>query len=187
MPKPRPRRGFDEAWKYALRVFFREFLMLLFPQVYAAIDWTHPVEFLDTNLYRLSPRARGKRRYTADVLVRVRFLDGTERLVLVHIEIQSQPDPNFPLRMFVYHYHILDAYNHPEVISLAVLADNDPNWRPNTYEKVNLATRLVFEFTSVKLLDFDEQALEQSPNPFALVVLAHLRSLKTRGRPHLMM
>ncbi|GIV11218.1 MAG: hypothetical protein KatS3mg020_0709 [Fimbriimonadales bacterium] len=186
MRRGRPRRGFDEAWKYALRVFFSEALLLLFPHVHELIDWTRPVEFVDVNLYRLAPRAHSRRRRAADVIVRVWFQDGVERLVLIHIEIQSQPDPNFPLRMFVYYYHIFDAYNYSRVVSLAILADDDPTWRPDSFEYENAGTRVRFEFSTVKLLDLDETTLEQMENPFALVVLAHLRALKTRGKPNLM-
>ncbi|GIV05457.1 MAG: hypothetical protein KatS3mg016_1032 [Fimbriimonadales bacterium] len=187
MRKRRPRRGFDEAWKYAIRTFFRECLQLLFPAVHDQVDWTRPVEFLDANLYRLAPAVRGKRRQTADIVAKVSFHDGTERIVMIHIEIQAQPDPNFALRMFVYHYHIFDAYEYPEVVSLAILADADPNWRPNTFGYQNIGSELQFRFSTVKLLDFDETVLERSRNPFALVVLAHLRALKTRGKPNLLL
>lgn len=187
MRKRRPRRGFDEAWKYAIRAFFRECLQLLFPAVHDQVDWTRPVEFLDANLYRLAPAVRGKRRQTADVVAKVYFRDGTERIVLIHIEIQAQPDPKFALRMFVYHYHIFDAYEYPEVVSLAILADNDSNWRPNSFGYQNVGSELQFRFSTVKLLDFDEAELERSENPFALVVLAHLRALKTRGKPNLLL
>lgn len=185
MRRPNPRRGFDEAWKYAMRAFFREGLQLLFPAVHDAIDWEHPVEFVETEFYRLAPGARSQRRQSADVVAKVRFLDGAERFVFIHIEIQAQHDPNFPRRMFVYHYHIYDAYDYPEVVSLAILADANPRWRPSSFGYENVGSSLQFRFTSVKLLDFDEQSLEQLDNPFALVVQAHLRALKARGEPNL--
>ena len=185
-PRRRVRRGFDEGWKYAIRAFLPECLQLLFPSLHARIDWTQPVEFLSTELHRLAPAQLRKGVRSVDVLVRVYFRDGVPRVVLLHIEIQAQPDPNFPLRMFVYHYRIFDANDYPELISLAILADDDPNWRPSVFERRLAGCNLRFEFPTVKLLDFDEAELEQSENPFALVVLAHLRALKTRGRPNLM-
>ena len=185
-PRRRARRGFDEGWKYAIRAFLPECLLLLFPSLHAQIDWTRPVEFLSTELHRLAPAQLRKGVRSVDVLVRVYFRDGVPRVVLLHIEIQAQPDPNFPLRMFVYHYRIFDANDYPELISLAILADDDPNWRPSVFERRLAGCNLRFEFPTVKLLDFDEAELEQSENPFALVVLAHLRALKTRGRPNLM-
>jgi len=186
-PRRRARRGFDEGWKYAIRAFLPECLLLLFPSLHAQIDWTRPVEFLSTELHRLAPAQLRKGVRSVDVLVRVYFRDGVPRAVLLHIEIQAQHDANFPLRMFVYHYRIFDANDYPELISLAILADDDPNWRPSVFERRLEGCNLRFEFPTVKLLDFDEAQLEQSPNPFALVVLAHLRALKTRGRPKLML
>jgi len=90
MRRRRPRRGFDEAWKYAMRTFFRDCLQMLFPAVHDQVDWAQPVEFLDPHFYRLAPSVRAKRRQTADVVAKVYFRDGTPRLVLIHIEIQSQ-------------------------------------------------------------------------------------------------
>ena len=186
-PRRRVRRGFDEGWKYAIRAFLPECLLLLFPSLHAQIDWTRPVEFLSTELHRLAPAQLRKGVRSVDVLVRVYFRDGVPHVVLLHIEIQAQHDPNFSLRMFVYYYRIFDANDYPELISLAILADDDPNWRPSVFERRLAGCNLRFEFPTVKLLDFDEAELEQSENPFALVVLAHLRALKTRGRPNLML
>jgi len=89
--------------------------------------------------------------------------------------------------MYVYHYHIFDQFAYPDVVSLAILADDDPNWRPNSFAYANVGSSLEFKFSTIKLLDFQESVLEQSDNPFALVVLAHLRALKTRGKPQLLM
>jgi hypothetical protein len=181
-PRRRVCRGFDEGWKFAIRAFLPECLSLLFPSLHAQIDWTRPAEFLSTELHRLAPAQLRKGVRSVDVLVRVSFRDGVQRVVLLHIEIQAQRDPNFPLRMFVYYYRIFDANDYPELISLAILADDDPNWRPSVFERSLAGCNLRFEFPTVKLLDLDETALEQSENPFALAVLAHLRALKTRGR-----
>jgi hypothetical protein len=38
----------DGPWKEALRRFFPVFLALLFPKVYADINWRHKFEFLRT-------------------------------------------------------------------------------------------------------------------------------------------
>jgi hypothetical protein len=86
--------------------------------------------------------------------------------------------------MYVYNYRIFDRYDQ-EVISLAILADEDPDWRPSRYGYGRWGFRAGIEFPIVKLLDFapQSQALEADPNPFATVVLAHLKTLETRGAP----
>ena len=53
--------------------------------------------------------------------------------ILIHVEIQSQYDKEFPLRMFIYNYRAFDLYHQP-VISLAILGDESKSWRPNSYQ-----------------------------------------------------
>jgi hypothetical protein len=86
--------------------------------------------------------------------------------------------------MHVYNHRIFDRYDR-EVISLAVLADGDPAWRPSRYGYGRWGFHTGTEFPIVKLLDFAPrwQALEADPNPFALVVLAQLKTLETRRSP----
>jgi len=59
-----------------------------------------------------------------------------------------------------------------------------PNRRPQGFTREVAGCEVVFRFLTVKLMDLDEQDLEQSANPFALVVGVHLRALNwcTRWR-----
>jgi hypothetical protein len=86
--------------------------------------------------------------------------------------------------MYVYNYRIFDHYDR-RVVSLAVLADDDPNWRPRSYRDELWGWSLRMDFPPVKLLDYagHEAELEADPNPFAHVVLAHLKALETRRDP----
>ena len=85
------------------------------------------------------------------------------------------------MRYALYCHRIFDRYGQ-EVISLAILADDDPDWRPNRFEYSRWDFRTSIEFPIVKLLDYaaEYQELEANPNPFAVVVLAHLKALETR-------
>jgi hypothetical protein len=69
------------------------------------------------------------------------------------------------------------------VVSLAVLADDDRNWRPTGYQRGLWGCSVGMTFPAAKLLDFQgrEAELEASHNPFAKVILAHLKTLETRG------
>jgi hypothetical protein len=71
------------------------------------------------------------------------------------------------------------------VVSLAVLADDNASWRPSSYEQSLWGCRSRLDFPAVKLLDYAqrEAELEADRNPFAQVVLAHLKALETRGDP----
>lgn len=68
-------------------------------------------------------------------------------------------------------------------ISLAILCDRNQNWRPDRYQFALAGTQLDFQFTRVKLLDYQPQwaVLAASRNPFAKVVMAHLKTQETRN------
>src|SRR5690349_5694572 len=117
---------YDGPWKEALRRFFPAFLALLFPYVYADIDWRRSFEFLDKELQKIVPGGKTGRR-AVDILVKVWRRSGGEQWVLIHIEIQAQPDSAFPERMYLYQVRLFDRYRRP-VASFAVLADDRPDW-----------------------------------------------------------
>jgi hypothetical protein len=138
---------------------------------------------LDKELQPIVRRAEHGRRYL-DKLVKVYLKDGRERWILLHVEVQGSKERDFPERIHVYNHRIFDRFGH-EVISLAILADDDPAWRPNRYESARWGFRSLTEFPIVKLLDYAPQyrELEVDPNPFAVVVLAQLKALETRRSP----
>jgi hypothetical protein len=174
---------FDNPWKEALDRFFPEFLAFFFPAVHADIDWARGYEALDKELQQILADAElGPR--LADKLVKVWRKDGAEAWVLIHVEVQSQPDEDFAERMFIYNYRIFDRYRRP-VVSLAVLGDERRNWRPSDYGYSLWGCRMRLEFPTVKLLDWAnrEAELEADPNPFAAVVLAHLKTMQTAQDP----
>jgi hypothetical protein len=171
---------FDQAWKVALEIFFRQFLALCFPAAHDLIDWLVAPVFLDTELPKIaSEHAHGPR--SVDKLVKVRLLDGREEWLFIHIEVQAQPQAGFPLRMWVYYCRLWDKYGE-RVVSLAVLADDDPNWRPHGFETETAGCRLRFEFPTFKVLDFAdaEAVFARTRNPIALVLAAHQVALATK-------
>lgn len=174
---------YDSPWKEALDYYFRPFMQLCFPALDSQIDWSIAPKMLDKELMQIAPQSELGRR-TVDKLVEVKLLSGDFGWLLIHLEIQNQRDAEFTHRMFVYYYRIRDKYNR-ESVSLAVLGDEEPNWRPDHYHEAAFGCQLEFKFPVVKLLDFadDLDFLERSTNPFALVVLAHLKTLQTAADP----
>jgi hypothetical protein len=174
---------FDAPWKLAVERFLRPLLQLGFPAVHDAIDWRQAPEFLDTELQELGPEPAQDGR-TVDKLVKVRRLDGQEQRLFIHLEIQAQPEPQFPHRMWVYYYRLCDRHG-PGVVSLAILADAQPNWRPRLYETGIIGCRLRFEFPVFKVPDFPgaEAVYDRTGKPFALVAAAQQVALATRGDP----
>jgi hypothetical protein len=174
---------YDSPWKEALDRYFEPCMAFFFPQAHVDIDWSRGHEMLDKELQRIVRQAEQGRLYV-DKLVKVWLKSGEERWLLIHVEVQTWKEGDFPKRMHVYNYRIFDRYDH-EVISLAILADGDPAWRPSRYGYGRWGFRTGTEFPIVKLLDYapQSQALEADPNPFATVVLAHLKALETRRSP----
>jgi hypothetical protein len=174
---------FDSPWKEALDLYFQAFLAFFFPAIHNDIDWSRGFESLDKELQQIAPRAGRGRRYV-DKLVKVWRKNGHEVWVLIHVEVQTRPERGFARRMYVYNYRIADRYERP-VVSLAVLADDNPKWRPSSYRDELWGWSLRMAFPEVKLLDYaDREAeLEADTNPFARVVLVHLKAQQTRKDP----
>ena len=165
------------------KTFFRHILRTLsaFSSLilYSDIDWTKPIEFLDKELRQVTKDARTGRRFV-DALVKVYRIDGAESWLYIHIEIQNQYDAHFEQRMYIYNYRIYDRFKHP-IVSLAILGDDDINWRPDHFILEEGRTIIRFDFPIIKLLDYKERwsELEADRNPFAIVVMVHLRTLET--------
>jgi hypothetical protein len=174
---------YDSPWKEALRLYFRPFLAMFWPQAEAEIDWSRGCPSLDKELQQIIRQGKLGRRHV-DHLVQVWLADGQERWILIHVEVQTSRDPHFARRMYTYNYRLFDRYNR-EVVSLAVLGDEDPHWRPNRFGYGYWGVQAELKFRIVKLLDYAsrEAELEVDPNPFAAVVLAHLKTRETRRDP----
>jgi hypothetical protein len=175
---------YDSPWREALDVYLPLFLAFFFPRAYADIDWSRGYETPETELQQVVREAAlGPHR--ADKLVKVWLRDGQESWILIHVEVQSQEEVEFPRRMFTYNTRIFDLYNRT-VVSLAVLGDDRAGWRPNRFRYGRWGCNVGIRFPVVKLLDYaaDVEALEANPNPFAALVLAHLKTMETRHDPN---
>ncbi|MEQ9668180.1 transposase [Coleofasciculus sp. G2-EDA-02] len=163
---------YDSPWKESISLYFREFLNFFYPQIEEDIDWERGFEFLDTELQQIKRETETGRR-DADKLVKVWRRSGEEQWVLVHVEVQSQRQSEFSERMYLYHSRIFDRYRR-SVVSLGILGDEQPGWRPSRYERELWGCRAILEFPVVKLLDYSMDELARSQNPLAAIVQAHL-------------
>ncbi len=182
MPKPKKTTDqYDSPWKEALEEYFEESMAFFFPTIHADIDWTKKYEFLDKELEKIVRQAIVTEQHV-DKLVQVYRLSGQQTWVLVHIDVQSQHETLFTKRMFQYHYRLFDRYDRP-IVTLAIYGDEGSEWQPQKYEHNLWDCEVTFKFPSVKLIHYNIQELEQSNNPFALVVLAHLHTKATKNQP----
>ena len=179
----RPGDDHDSGWKEMARKFFRPFLEYFFPRVAGQIDWEREFEFLDKEL-KQAVRLGGKGGRAVDILAKVWLKNGARAAVLAHVEILSQVDRTLPKRIYLYRA-LLEAREGLEAGTLCILADPDFSWRPDRYEKEVFCNELTLKSPVVKLLDYRErwEELRRNPNPFAMVVMAHLKSLETKRSP----
>lgn len=170
----------DSPWKMALDAYFQEFLDLLFPAIHEQVDWSKGYSFLDKELQQITPDAESGRRY-ADKLIQVYAKDGSETWVLVHVEVQGEPEAAFAERMYTYQYRLRDRYG-VDVVSLAVLADTREGFRPTTFRYERWGCALTFTFPTAKLIDWEVRwaELEASANVFALVVMAQVQARRVK-------
>ena len=170
---------YDSPWKEILEEYLEDFMRFFFPLAARELDWGKGYTFLDKELQQVARDAELGKRF-ADKLVQLWRTNGDEAWVLIHIEIQGQMESGFARRMYTYNYRIFDRYNRP-VASLAVLADDRPNWKPDSYSYELLGCEAGIKFPTVKLLDYAEkfEELKKSENPFAVVVMAHIKTKET--------
>ena len=122
------RTDHDSPWKDALESYFEEFVQLLFPAIHEEVDWSRGYSPMDKELQQITADASSGRRH-ADKLIKVYSRAGGETWVLVHVEVQGEPEDGFAQRMYTYQYRLRDRYG-VDVVSLAVLADTTPGFRP---------------------------------------------------------
>lgn len=119
-----------------IEIHFEAFVEFFYPDIHTDINFSRPPEILSNELRKILPHSKlGNRR--ADALIKVYLKNGLERYiwVYIHIEVQGKKDTDFPERLFVYYYRIFEKFREPGtgIISLAVLTDEDENYRPDEY------------------------------------------------------
>lgn len=175
--------NYDESWKEALDEYVDDFLAFFFPEIHQQVDWQVPPLALDKELQQITVSADAEK-CVADKLYQVWLVDNQEVWILIHVEVQSQYDVTFSQRMYVYNYRAFDLYQKP-VLSLAILGDARLNWRPDSFGYGFAGSEVNIKFSIVKLLDYESRwsELESNLNPFAMIVMAHLKTKATTGNP----
>ncbi len=169
---------YDELWKDVLESLYPDFVQFFLPDFAEAINWARKYEFLDKELRQISPKSEKGKRFV-DKLTKVYLKDGNEQWVLVHVEIQGYQEKDFAERMFIYFYRIYDKFR-KKIVSLAVFSDPGREFKPDRFSYNFFGCSLEFRYRAYKILEYSDEELERSENPFALVVLAAKRSLESR-------
>lgn len=174
------RVDYDTHWKNIISNLFEDFIKFFLPKAHKLIDFQASVEFLEQELHKLVADKEKKGKVINDKLVKVKLKDGSEKWILIHIEIQSSFDTDFSERMFTYFYRIYDKYDQ-KITAIAIFTGSK---NPKSYNKFGYdfwGTKVNYEFNSVKIGSYIDKELLESENPFAIAVLASKYLSKSKG------
>jgi hypothetical protein len=172
---------FDSNWKFLIIKYFFQFIAFFLPDLYKDIDTERPPVFLDNELHAIWRAMKTGLKMT-DKLVQVWLKNGEERLLLVHIEVQARFETLFSKRMFTISYRILDRYK-VQPVALAVFVDTPIPADFDTFKDTIYGTEMFYKYNAYKVItQTEEELLKRDDNLFALVVLANLRTIQTKGK-----
>ena len=165
----------DQTFKDLLHAFFKEFFDLFFPDVSSRLDFS-TVSFVEQELFTDIPE--GKRRII-DVVASVHTLDGQPEIVLVHVEVEADPNDAFPERMYKYHMLLRLRRNLP-VLPIAIFLSRGAGGlvTEQYVDRVFDRNVNVFSYDVVALRDLDADDYLDLPNPLAPALSALMRPSK---------
>jgi len=160
---------YDILWKGMLERVFDDFLRFVFPDADQRFDMRKGFTYLDKELAMLYPNPEeGADTRFVDKLVQVYALDGKEKFLLVHLEVQGNYDKTFTTRMFKYFYRVYDYYNQRPVLPVAVFSGEGGKWMGNRFHLEEDGMSLTY-------------TLRASDNSFAGVMLVAKRLAVSGG------
>ena len=170
----------DKLWKAVIEEFFVELLEFFYEEFLPQIDLNEGFTFLDKELQQLFEGAAEENRY-ADKLVKIYLKDGTERWMLVHIEVQGYQDANFARRMFTTYYRLLDKFNQP-IEALVIYTDKGKKHHYRQYSAKALKTEVLYQFNSFEITKYTAEEYEAMNNPLSVIFQTALLGLKSNWK-----
>jgi len=165
----------DQLFKALLRAFLKELVELFFPLVAQRIDFKQ-VEFIDKELF--TDLADGNRR-EPDMIAKVNTVEGEHEILLIHCEIQSRREQDFPFRMYEYYSLIRQRYKLPVYPIVIYLSAGTGGLHEEYYnETVFDEEFLHFRYHAVGLPDLSADDYLERANPLAAALSALMRSDK---------
>ena len=176
---------YDGNLKRATKALFYEAIEMLNKPLFDAIDRSKPPVFLDNELQAIL-KDKYRDVLKTDLLAKV-FLQsrtGKERVryILLHIEFEANPKEGFGFRVFKYMARIADALNTADVSTLVLYTGKTSKHQVGIFQHQCFGTELLFKFNTVIAVNLEEKELSKDNNPFALILLAIVFTIKTSGK-----
>jgi predicted transposase/invertase (TIGR01784 family) len=174
--------GYDQLFKTILEALLRDFLELFFPEAAARLDF-ETLRFVGKEVFANVPEGTVRE---ADVIAKLQTREGKPELVLVHIEVQTEPESDFSRRMFEY-YSVLRLHYGIPVFPVVVYLRHGPSSRVAEYrESLFEQELLLFRYYTLALARLAaEEYVETSPLGAALAAL--MAASRNRARLRLSM
>ena len=159
----------DGLFKKLLRTFFREFILLFYPDLDAMIDYEH-VKFLSEEVYT---DITGGKKGRVDLLVEVRLKDEAA-LIIIHIEPQSYVEAQFPERMFLYASRLYEKYRR-RIVPIALFSHGAARDEPDSFGwGFPFLQVMTFRYYTIELHKKNWREYIQSNNPVAAALLSKM-------------
>ena len=174
--------GYDQLFKTILERLLRDFLELFFFEVADRLDF-QSLSFVDKEVFANVPEGTVRE---ADIVAKLHTHEGEPELVLVHIEVQTEPRSDFPRRMFEY-YSVLRLHYGIPVFPVVVYLRQGPSSRLAEYRESLFGEELLlFRYHTLALARLAaEEYVGTSPLGAALAAL--MAAKKDRARLQLSM
>jgi hypothetical protein len=170
---------FDSHWKEMLDLIEPATRFFL-PALHQQVDWSIDYISLEQELRNLYVRKKGRVKRT-DKLFRLKLLNGTDHYLLFHVETEAFPTATFPQRMFEYFLRLILKYSNTPITMLAIFVGEQPVKPLDSYSIDCFGTECKFKYNTFSVATQSEMELLQSDNPFALVILANLYVIQSKG------
>ena len=159
----------DRLFKELIRIYFKEFILLFFPQVYETIDFTHIV-FLSEEVF--TDVIVGDKR-KVDLLIETK-LKGEPALIIIHIESQAKWQKKFSERMFIYFSRLFEKYRR-RIIPIAIFSYNEVRDEPDSFQLTfPFKEVLNFQYYTIELRKNNWRDYLKQDNPIAAALLSKM-------------
>jgi hypothetical protein len=172
---------YDNLFKTVLHRYFWEALKILAFKLYEAADKSVAPVFLEQELQKITLDL-GERSNRTDLLVRVKLKNGSNELVLCHLEIQGKGGNDLTIRMYRYKQMIYLQYGE-EPIGVAVITAPRPHGEKTSYTWEKFGVRVAYDYLNVPVIKLEDAVLLAEDNRIGLILyaqqyVAHMGSLR---------
>jgi hypothetical protein len=168
---------YDILWKGMIEEVMEDLLLFVEPGIGKELDLDQGFAYLDKELAEVHPEAQQPANTrVVDKLVKAQLRDGSERWMLLHLEVQGRHNKEFAGRMFNYFIRLFARYGRP-IAAIAMLTGKDGDKMPTLYEARYLWMPATYEYKTLAVIDYPDEVLAASTNPFAVVLLVAKQTL----------